>query len=315
MLVWQGITLFTGSVRHLSLRLGKHWEAVDFTPLRSLTSLGTLDFDTTCFYSQVFLQLLPQLSSVTKLHPLNFRLDMNPALGESIARCSALKALNWANTRLSPRRSASMSTIFKRAQLTELAIIFCRNFPAELCCLTRLEHLSLGAELNDVCGLAEALSCMPNLQTLQVNLLAIGFRRRPHGVVRFKLSGDAFSSMDNLRSVSLRLVDIGESFFQELASRTGLTKLEFISHQDWRYSRDFLCQVNLLRNLEELTFRLSKKDKICNVLWPSHLPKLRRLNVNNVGGRAGAVRRKFERSMHPALINTKTSPWRSRFQA
>ena len=307
--VRQEISLFADSLQHLSLCLEeKRWDTVDFAPLTTLSNLGRLEYSHVCRSFRGFVAVLPQLCSLSKV----VLLGTNPVPAESIARCSALKAVVLSTE---PHKHVSLSEILKLTQLTELTARFRWDCLEDLCSMTRLECLRLHVDPKDDGSLDQALSCMPNLQNLEVTFRDLLLTNCKNIIGRPRLSGEVFSHMDRLKSVSLCRVDISKSFFQELASRTGLTKLEFSSYEPRRYPRSFLCQINLLRNLKELALYLSPKDTMCNLLSPEKLPKLRRLNISGNRLHVSAVRREFERKMHPALINTEKSSWRSRCNA
>ena len=257
--------------------------------------------------------MLPQLHSVTKLHSSGCYTDRNRNLGKSIARCSGLKAYDCSNGCVLSFQRDDIPEVLNLTQLTELGTSFRWRFFPELCCLTLLEHLHLEVELTDDSNLDEALCCMPHLQTVH-----IAFEDGVWGEVgktlagRLRLSGAAFSETPQLRSLLLDCVDIGLSFFQTLASKTGLTQLEFTSSEHRSYSRDFVSEVNLLRKLEVLTLHLQDEYSIGGLLSPESLPRLRRLNIGGTEDEIVALRKKFDQSLHPVLVNRKEFAWRSR---
>ena len=258
--------------------------------------------------------MLPQLHSVTKLQPAGHHEDVDPALVESIAICSGLKAFDCLDGFVWIYERPDLSEVFKLTQLTELGAWFSWNFLPELCRMTLLEHLHLDVDLDDDCSLDQALSSMPHLQTVRIKFSGAIWRDDEGWLPgKLRLSGDAFSELHHLRTLLLDGVDIDESFFLVLTSKTGLTKLEFTSLRHSNFARDLMCEVNLLRNLEELTLRLYEEEyTVGDLLKPERLLKLKHLNISGNEDEVEAVRKKFDQSMHPALVNKEKSPWRSR---
>ena len=300
----------------MSLQLSPQRSGHDFAPLLSLTNLGTLSFDRECGHRQGFVDVLPQLRSVTKLQSAGYYSDMDPAFGESIARCSGLKAFDCLNDFVWELEWSNMSEVFQLTQLTELTASFRWNLLPELCCLTLLEHLHLNVDFDDDCTLDVALSAMPQLQTVGIQFADVIWEGGERLAGRLRLSGDALAEMHRLRSLLLYFVDIDESFFHVLASKTGLTKLDFASSEHRSYSRDFMSELNLLRNLEELTLALQEEYSVGDLLLPERLAKLKRLNVKGNEAEVASLSRKFNQHGHGVLVNyEKESPWRSRFTA
>ena len=258
--------------------------------------------------------MLPQLHSVTKLHSAGCYGDRDRLLGEAIASCPGLRAYCCANRSDMKSECDDIPEVFQLTQLTELGIVFRWGFLPELCWLTLLEHLSLEAERTDDKLLDRAVRCMPHLKT--VHIKSEEGVQGEFGMVmagRLRLSGHAFSEAHQLESLRLDCVDIDVFFFRALASKPGLTELEFISSEHRSYSRDFMSEVNLLRNLEKLTLHLRAEHSVGDLISPWCLSRLKRLNVSGTEDEVAAARRRFDQSLHPALVNWKESPWRSRF--
>ena len=271
-----------------------------FIPITSLTNLETLELDRSETYSQGILDLLPQLSSLTRLEAKQggyAKLDIR----SSIAKCTDLKALDARFGHVGRSRVDGTSLAPYLTQLTEIAISQRGEFLLDLTCLTLLQCLHLCIQSDRNCSLDEVLECMPRLQIIAV--FWHENRRSADNAItaRLRLSGSVLSPMCHLKSISLYRVDIDESFFHVLASKTGLTKLEFISPSRRRYSRDFVFRVNLLRNLEELGLHLRENNNACALLWPEAFPKLKHLDITPDREDVDAVRKKFNQSIPPCV--------------
>ena len=198
----------------------------------------------------------------------------------------------------------------KIPQLTELALATDNAIHArQTSCLTALEHLSLRIPFSFSISLDDALIVLPHLKTLSVEYQEkdwVSYDQMSFGSLT--ISSGALSEMHHLRSLSFDRVVTDERFFREMASKTGLTKLKFVCSERCKYSLRFCQQINLLKDLEELTVTLFKTYKICKVLSEKHLSKLRSLSVGGSGGQVSALRRKFNHSIYPVTVDRTIHP-------
>ena len=233
-----------------------------------------------------------------------------------ITTCTGLKARDAMGCYVRGDLENDISLAPSLTQLTKIAVHHNGKFLTDLACLTLMQHLDLFVQSDKDCSLDEVLECMPSLQIIQV-MFCNENQKTPDAPVaaRLRLSGSALSAIHPLKSVGLRDVDVDGHFFHALASKTGLTKLKFTSSRHRGYSRSFISQVNLVRNLEELTIWSRENYNESHLPSPEDLPKLTWL-MTRPEDKEGALRWRFNRSLRRVLVNgEKESAWRSRLAA
>ena len=288
---------------------------IDFSPLRSLTALKTLDIDLTIVADAGFWVAIKNKSSITRLICYFVR-GMDAVMRDSIASLKELRALDFPDVVMHGRNEQSVSLAPQVTQLTALSISVKGSLASDIGCSTNLVRLELQVYPEFDCSLDDTVALMPHLQRLAVKRRGEFFCVDLVGDQlhkRLSISSNALLELKQLRSLSLESVAVNRFFFQELASVVKLTKLEFKSTEHETCVQSIVSQIHQLEHLEELELHLADQSCVCDWLSAQYLPRLSKLSVPSLTEEEEETRRTRFASRPQVLINsTKKSRWYSR---
>ena len=306
----QAASHHAATLEYLNLQLYSRPATVVFSPLTTLTHLTALEIELGVVSRMDFWPTFERMKSLKRLCiDTGGSLENNTSL--SIAMLTGLKALHCPKVYMHGWFQDHIPLAPRMTQLTELAACLNGKCINQLSSLTQLRRLKLTVDSDEPCSPDDVLICAPYLQTIDIEFRGYSTTIDPNPSENINLSTTALSDLDRLQSVSLKLVTVDVYFFQQLASKPQLTKLEFMTSKKKVYPCSFLSQVNQLRNLQELKLDLADQCYIPDMLSPEDLTRLKRLNVSGTEREVLALRNRFA-SVGQVLINHGESRWYSR---
>ena len=284
---------YASTLLYLSLKIYSKPLAVNFAPLSLLTSLTTLEVDSYCTRSRVFWASVVTLQSI-RIVKTTAAGQMPETMRETIPMLGSLQELEARKMML---LTAGRNVTFLPSDLVHLTglALFIRDTSLQLLSsLTQLEDLHLNIVLDYFCKLDNVLRRTTRLQRLCITVRSSRMRTiyKRFGKTA-ELSGIALAGMRNLKSLALESVDVDGAFFRTLAANVNLTNLEFADTRTMEYFHLFLAQINLLKDLKELTLRIPHKCDVFSVLSRTHLSNLTKLDTNATSDELRRLRRKF----------------------